>query len=83
MPMTVQVHIDGKLVLARSANRLAGRPGAMCLYVTDDGKAIEHHYDDGAAALAIKMLANIRNTLKPAHKRKIAQFKNKWENDND
>ncbi len=74
---TVKIELDGKLVCARTANRIAGGIGKLSLYVIDDGTVIEHHYDHGAAALVIKMLANVKNTLKCAHERKIKSFDRK------
>lgn len=40
--------------------RIKGEPHQMCTYQLDDGTIIKHHYDDGAEALAIKMLKHYR-----------------------
>lgn len=71
---TVEVKIKGQLVLARSCNRIAGMTGEQCLYVSDDGTFIEHHYDHGAAVLAIRLLSSVKNTLKSAHTRKVERW---------
>lgn len=64
---TVEVKIKGQLVVSRSCNRIAGETGGLCLYVTDDGRFIEHHYDAGAAALAAILLSGVTNILKAPH----------------
>lgn len=56
--ITVAIAINGKTIYARSAvNRLA----EVGKYVLDDGTYIEHDPDDGAVALAIKMLETIKD----------------------
>jgi len=74
---TVKIEVNGGLLYARTANRLAGGPGELCLYVTDDGKFIEHNYDAGAPALAVRMLASMENVLSANHTARIARWKRK------
>lgn len=71
---TVEVKIKGQLVLARSCNRIAGATGELCLYVTDDGRFIEHHYDTGAAALATRLLSGATNILSAAHTARVKRW---------
>lgn len=71
---TVEVKIMGRLILARSCNRIAGASGGPCLYVTDDGRFIEHHYDAGAAALAALLLAKVTNILRAPHATKAERW---------
>lgn len=72
---TVEVKVNGQLIFSRSCNRIAGDMNGPCLYVSDDGQFIEHHYDHGAAILAARLLANVTNILKAEHIHKIR----KWE----
>ena len=74
---TVEVKMGGNLVLARSCNRIAGASGALCLYVTDDGRFIEHHYDAGAAALATLLLSGVSNILKAPHQGRADRWERK------
>jgi len=74
---TVKIESNGRLLYARTANRLSGGPGELCLYVTDDGKFIEHHYDAGAPALAARMLSTVQNILSANHKARIARWERK------
>lgn len=54
----VYITINGEPIFARTAvNRLKERG----VYVADDGKEIKHNPDDGAVALAIKMLKLIED----------------------
>lgn len=54
----VYITINGEPIFARTAvNRLKER-GA---YIGDDGAEIKHDPDDGAVALAIKMLRTIQD----------------------
>lgn len=71
---TVEVKLKGNLILARSANRIAGNQGEMCLYATDDGRFIEHHWNAGAAVLAAILLSGCKNILIPAHEARV----NRW-----
>ena len=74
---TVEVKLKGKLILARSCNRIAGQQGGPCLYVTDDGRFIEHHYDAGAAVLATLLLSGVKNILTAAHEQRAARWERK------
>ena len=54
----VYITINGKPIFARTAvNRLKERG----VYVGDDGSKIKHNPNDGAVALAIKMLQTIQD----------------------
>ena len=54
----VYITINGEPIFARTAvNRLRERD----VYVQDDGLEIKHDPDDGAVALAIKMLETIQD----------------------
>lgn len=74
---TVEVKIKGQLILARSCNRIAGASGELCLYVADDGRFIEHHYDAGAAALATRLLSGVTNILKAPHQGRSDRWERK------
>lgn len=54
----VAITINGQPIFARTAvNRIKERG----VYVVDDGSEIQHNPDDGAVALAIKMLQTIKD----------------------
>ncbi len=72
---TVTIKMNDMVLVSRSATRISGGPGELSLYVTDDGRTIEHHYDHGAATLAIRMLSSVHNIL-PTENRQRAM---KWE----
>ena len=56
--ISVSIAINGEPIMARSAvNRLE----AIGKYVCDDGSFIEHDPNDGAVALAIKLLQAIQD----------------------
>lgn len=74
---TVEIRIKGQLVLARSANRIAGLNGGPCLYAVDDGRFLQHHYDAGAAALAVLILAGVKPILKAPHQAKADRWERK------
>lgn len=66
----VYITINGTTIYARSAvNRLREKG----VYVCDDGTAIKHDPDDGAVALAIKMLETIEDEPD-----KLSLCKNCW-----
>lgn len=71
---TVEVKLMGQLLLSRSCNRIAGGKHGPCLYIADDGRFIEHHYDAGAAALAVRLLAGVANILKAPHAAKAERW---------
>lgn len=58
--ISVVVYINEVPVLARSARRIAGKPGEVCTYHVDDGRILQHSYDDGASVLAIKLLEGVQ-----------------------
>lgn len=55
--ISVSIAINGEPIYARSAVNRIEETGK---YVVDDGSFIEHNPDDGAVALAIKMLETIK-----------------------
>jgi hypothetical protein len=58
--ITVVIFVNGNPIFTRTAVRVCGIPGAdKCLYNVDTGKKIEHNYNDGAVALAHKLLDTI------------------------
>ena len=66
----VYITINGTTIYARTAvNRLREKG----VYVSDDGTAIKHNPDDGAVALAIKMLETIEDEPD-----KLSLCKNCW-----
>ena len=57
--ITVSISINGEPIYARTCvNRIKEKGGYEC----DDGSLIIHNPDDGAVALAIKMLETIKET---------------------
>lgn len=56
--ISVSIAINGKPIFARTA---VNRRREIGKYVLDDGSFIEHDPDDGAVALAIKMLQTIHD----------------------
>ncbi len=56
MALIVKVFINEREIIDLRAVRIAGNPGELCMYRDGYGNAIHHHYDDGAAALAIRLL---------------------------
>ena len=59
--ITVQILINGQVILARSARNVDPRVGAEeSTYKVDDGSIIKYKRDDGAVKLAKKMLDTIR-----------------------
>jgi hypothetical protein len=59
--ITVTILINGQPVITRSAVRRekGNRKGKISHYMVDTGAIIEHAYDDGAVALAKKMLDTV------------------------
>lgn len=56
--ITVSISINGSTIYARSAVRtITASPN---IYEVDTGDIIDHHYENGAVALAIKMLETIK-----------------------
>lgn len=54
--ITVNVLINGQPIFTRSAARIEGEPGEVCVYRVDDCITLRHHYNDGALVLAHKLL---------------------------
>jgi hypothetical protein len=75
---TVEIKVNGQLILSRSCNRIAGEKDDRCLYISDNGHYIEHDYAHGAAVLAVRLLWNVSNILSAAHLPCIRQ----WEKNN-
>ena len=61
MALIVKVYINNNVIIDTHAQRISGSPGRPCTYKTDTGHIIKHHYDDGAAGLAIKLLELINH----------------------
>ena len=67
MALYVDIHVNGANIHRIAAQRVKGSPGEMCEYLVkctdEEGKfthpesIILHHYDDGAYALASKLMA--------------------------
>lgn len=63
--ITVSISVNGgQPIYARTAVRIEGKEGETCIYYLDDGSKVKHKYDDGAVALAIKMLRTIQEVKK-------------------
>jgi hypothetical protein len=56
MAIIVTIQINETVILDISAQRIKGQPHDWCIYKTSTGKTIEHHYDDGAVTLAVRLL---------------------------
>lgn len=60
--ITVAILINGNPIVARNAiNQARTNEKGETAYKTDSGDIIWHHRDDGAVALAHKLLDTIRN----------------------
>ena len=57
--LTVAILINGNPIMARSAVRGEPSPDGRITYLVDDGATIQHDPDDGAVALARKLLDRI------------------------
>lgn len=59
--ITVQININGNCILARSATRIEDEDiTGKATYKVDDGNIIRFNPDEGAVALAHKLLACIK-----------------------
>lgn len=58
--LTVAILINGNPLMARSAVNTTRRRGREAVYRCDDGSEVLHDPDDGAVALAIKLLGTIK-----------------------
>ena len=60
MALFVKLFINAKEIANYSAVRVHGEPGQLCEYrigtIGNDQVWVSHHYDDGAEALAAKVL---------------------------
>lgn len=63
--ITVAILINNKVILAKSAVRIAGNPGEMCTYDIYGGPRIQHHYDNGAIELCKMILDSAKDELPP------------------
>ncbi len=79
--LTVAILINGNPIMARSAVRGERSPDGRIAYLVDDGATIQHDPDDGAVALAQKLLDRIveqgapscaPESLRPSSRRKIS-----------
>lgn len=61
--ISIEIKVNGEQIFRKTAKRIAGKKGEMCLYETDDGKRIEHHYNLGAVSLAIKILEEYKDDI--------------------
>lgn len=57
--LIVEVKINQSTIIRTVACRIRGNHGEPCVYEVDGGGTIKHHYDDGAEALAIKLLKRL------------------------
>ena len=51
-----KVFISDRCIIDTYAQRIMGGPRKPCMYKSDTNHLIPHHFDDGAAQLAIKLL---------------------------
>jgi len=58
MALIVKLFINEKEIAAYGAVRRRGKPGELCTYAIqgEESTWIDHQYDDGAEALAVKVL---------------------------
>ena len=59
MALIVKIFVNEHQILETHVVRIKGQPHKPCIYQCPDGSVIRHHYDDGAAKLAIKMLKKV------------------------
>ena len=52
----VEISINNRVIVSASAVRIKGKPGQRCTYKTADGHILTHDYDEGAVALAKRLL---------------------------
>jgi hypothetical protein len=57
--ISVEIKINGQVILAAEARRITGGPGERCSYQTGDNRIITHDYDEGAIPLAKRLLDTI------------------------
>jgi len=62
----ISLRVNFDEVVCYTAVRIKGEPHKPCTYRLGDGTIIRHHYDDGAEALAIKILQHYQKKLKGA-----------------
>lgn len=55
--ITVTISINDRVIIARSARRI--KTDTPNVYHVDDGRFLNHHYDDGALKLALKLLQGV------------------------
>ena len=54
--ISVEIKINGKVIIAAEAVRITGNPGERCTYRTRDNRILTHDYDEGAIPLAKRLL---------------------------
>ena len=52
----VEIYINDRVIVSASAVRIKGKPGQRCTYRTGRGHILSHDYDEGAVALAKRLL---------------------------
>lgn len=63
MALIVRVYINERMIIETHAQRIKGQPHERCTYKNEAGEVLDHHYDDGAEALAIALLWRHRRRL--------------------
>jgi len=56
MALIVKVFVNERCIIETHAVRIQGEPHTLCTYRLPNGRRIHHHYDEGGARLAIKLL---------------------------
>lgn len=56
MALIVKIYVNEREIIETHAVRVKGQPHELCTYRLPDGTLIQHHYDNGAVPLAIRML---------------------------
>ena len=55
MALIVKIFVNQTEIIDTHVVRIKGKPGELCTYRTGSGHKFQHHYNDGAAKLAITM----------------------------
>ena len=71
--ITVYIAINGVTIMARSATKTLIETPKGYVYRCDEGSKIIHNREDGAVALAVKMLKTIKEI--DSHEQKEEMFK--------
>ena len=62
--ITVTISINAEPIYTRTAINMGYNPNGTCRYRLDDGTELDHFRDDGAIALAQRMLDTIEEIKK-------------------